>query len=231
MLKVLGVASVLALAGVAATPAYADRPTDIQPVSVTQTVSTVADPLAVVAFESPAVTTVAAPEPEAVTEPVAVVPVAPVAPVVASTEAEAVEAPAEAVAVPVAPAQTATPSEPVGGTVTEPEAAPEVTAPAETPAPEVTEESEVQSPITTTDSPEYIEGMSFLRPGEVYGGSYVGDSSAWVAAGNRVVVSPTIRKVDPEQGPLGPTQDVFHVYAQIGNAPTPEDIEAMGNGS
>lgn len=228
MLKVLGVASVLALAGVAATPAYADRPTDIQPVSVTQTVGTLADPLAVVAFESPAVSTVAAPEPaavEAVAEPVAVAPVAPVAPVVASTEAEAVEAPAQTVAVPVAPAQT--PSEPVGGTVTEPE--PEVVPEAEAtvPTPTPTEESEVQSPITTTDSPEYIEGMSFLLPGEVYGGSYVGDSSAWVAAGNRVVVSQTIRKV----GPLGPTLDVFHVYAQIGNAPTPEDLLAMGNGS
>jgi hypothetical protein len=59
-------------------------------------------------------------------------------------------------------------------------------------------------------------------------GSYWGDTQPYINAGNRVIVSPTIRKADPNN-PLGPTVDIFHVYASTAGAMTPEQIEAMGD--
>jgi hypothetical protein len=230
MRKILGVGAVLLLAGALAAPANAAPVAADIPSAVAFTVAVEASPDAVVDFESPVVATEAAPEP-------VVEPVAPVEqPVLFPVPVEAVAPTTEPVA-----AET-------GGTVEEPtvEPAPVVEeppaatveptpvvepAPVEVVAPTpTTEESEVQSPITVTDSPEYAEGREYLLPGETYKGSYVGDSSAWIAEGDRVVVSPTIRKVDPEVGPLGKTLDVFHVYSKADEvAPTEPTVEGDGS--
>ena len=218
MRKAIGtVAAMLAVAGAIAAPANAaSAPVGVEAVAVPVTVAVEADAGAVLSYDSPSVATVAAPEPE---------PVAVVAP--------------EVVAAPVVPVA----SVPVntGGTVTEQlqqaaTVAPEAEAPAPAPAPEAqavpapspSEGSEVQVTPEEVYSPEYLEGVSFQQEGELYMGSYWGDKQPWIDSGNRVVVSQTIRKADPDAG-LGVTHEIFHVYASTAGAKSPEEIAAMGD--
>lgn len=226
MRKAIGaVAAMLVVAGAVAAPANAVAPASVETVASPVTVAVEADALAVLSYDSPTVATVAAPEPEPVVyvapEPV----VAPVASVPVNTGGTVTEQPSQ-------PVETA----PVTPVATEPEPAP-VVAPAApvapavaaepVPTPTASEGSEVQVTPEEVYSPEYLEGVSFQQEGEIYGGSYWGDPQPWINSGNRVVVSPTIRKADPNN-PLGPTVDIFHVYASTAGAKTPAEIEAMG---
>lgn len=221
MRKVIGVGAVLLLAGAVMAPANAAQSADLAPVAVVQTVAVEADPVAVLDFESPAVATVAAPEPE----PVAVVPVAvepaPVAPV------EPVRTP-EPVVVPVT-------VETVGGTVTEtetpatpevvPEVIPEPTPPAEpTPEPEVVPEPETPEVVQVQEGdayaysewdPAFYEYNIDPATGQPFAGEYVGTVYAksldYFAGRTDVVVKeqPGVT-FHPDMNPMG--TNVLYVY-------------------
>lgn len=217
MRKAIGaVAAMLVVAGAVAAPANAVAPASVETVASPVTVAVEADAMAVLSYDSPTVATVAAPEPEP--EPVAYVApepvVAPVAAQPVNTGGTVAEQPEQTVeTAPVAP-------------VVAPEAPAAATEPV--PTPTASEGSEVQVTPEEVYSPEYLEGVSFQQEGELYMGSYWGDTQPWIDYGNRVVVSPTIRKADPNN-PLGPTVDIFHVYASTAGAMSPEQIAAMGD--
>ena len=226
MRKAIGaVAAMLVVAGAVAAPANAVAPASVETVASPVTVAVEADAMAVLSYDSPTVATVAAPEPEP--EPVAYVApepvVAPVASKPVNTGGTVAEQPEQPVATaPVAPAEAS----PEPAPVVAPAAPAAATEPV--PTPTASEGSEVQVTPEEVYSPEYLEGVSFQQEGELYMGSYYGDPQPWINSGNRVVVSPTIRKADPNN-PLGPTVDIFHVYASTAGALSPEQIAAMGD--
>lgn len=231
MRKVIGVGAVLLLAGAVMAPANAAPSADLAPVAVVQTVAVEADPVAVLDFESPAVATVAAPEPDpVVVAPVAVEP-APVAPV------EPTQAP-EPVAVPVT-------AETVGGTVTEtetetpatpevvPEVIPEPTTPAEpTPEPEVIPEPETPEVVQVQEGdayaynewdPAFYEYNLDPATGQPFTGEYVGTvyaKSLDYFAGRTDVVVKQQEGVTyhPDMNPM--STNVLYVFHLFAAAPT-----------
>jgi hypothetical protein len=213
MLKALGVAAVIALAGTTAAPAQAAvAPVTLAPVAVASTVAVEAAPDAVVTFESPEVGTVAAPEEVApvVAEPVVT------EPVTEPTPGPTPE-PVTILPTPVAPVENiSTPT--VGGTVTE-EATPEVveepvTVP-ETPAEPPVIEEPVVTPEDTT-AIEMFEGTSedFKPEGGKYIGTYKGPKDIWTGEGKVAVKGTMTTTVDGNPNNMAESNILYfwHVY-------------------